>query len=191
MTAFLRRCAAALAVAALPVATAIAQAPDPAMLAAERAAMAKFAWMDGTWRGPAVTKVPGGEHRVTQTERIGPMLDGTIRVLEGKGFNLDGSVGFNAFATISYNPATKNYTLHSNAQGRVGDFPITPTADGYVWEIPAGPTTIRYTAMFASGSWHEVGDRVTPGQPPVRFFEMTLTRVGDTSWPAAGGLPPQ
>jgi len=24
---------------------------------------------------------------------------------------------------------------------------------------------------------------------PVRFFEMTLTRVGDTTWPAEGAVP--
>lgn len=183
--------AAATLISMLAPAPVIAQAADPAMIAAEREAMAKLAWMDGTWRGPATTQLPTGEHRVTQTERIGPMLGGTIRVLEGKGFNPDGSIGFNAFAILSYDPATKAYTLHSHAQGRVGDFRLTPTADGYFWEIPAGPMTIRYTATLKGGSWREVGDRIIAGQPPVRFFDMTLARVGDTSWPAGGGLAPQ
>lgn len=168
-----------------------AQGPDAAIMAEEKAAMAQLAWMDGIWRGPAVTQTPGGEHRVTQTERIGPMLGGTIRVLEGKGFSPDGTTGFNAFAILSYDPGTKAFTLHSHAQGRAGDFRLTPTGNGYVWEIPAGAITIRYTATVTNGLWHEVGDRIIPGRDPQRFFEMTLTRIGETSWPAADGPLPQ
>ncbi len=174
---------------------ALAQRADPAMIAAEQAAMDKLAWMDGTWRGPATTRAGTTDHAVTQTERIGPMLGGTIRVLEGKGYNADGSIGFNAFATISFNPASTAYTLHSNADGRVGDFKLVPTEDGkqqgYFWEIPAGPMTIRYTATYDGTVWREVGDQIVPGQPPRRFFEMVLKRVGTTDWPSAGALPPK
>jgi len=48
---------------------------------------------------------------------------------------------------------------------------------------------IRYTAVIKDGKWREVGDRIMPGQDPVRFFEMNLVRVGDSSWPAAGTIP--
>jgi hypothetical protein len=75
--------------------------------------------------------------------------------------------------------------------GSVGDFAITPTPDGYTWEIPAGPMTIRYTAVIKDGTLKEVGDRFAPGKDPVRFFEMTLTRIGDTTWPAGGAVPPK
>jgi hypothetical protein len=166
---------------------AAAQSADPALLQAEQAAMASLAWMDGTWRGEAVTNSPGGAHRVTQTERIGPLLGGTIKLLEGKAFDADGSSNFNAFGVVAYDPASKRYTLHSYAQGRAGDFALTPTATGYVWEIPLGAMTIRYTATLKDGVWNEVGDRVVAGQPPQRFFEMNLKRVGDSAWPGAGG----
>lgn len=173
----------------------IAQRADPAMIAAQKAAIEKLAWMDGTWRGPGATQTGTGTYTVTQTERIGPMLDGTVKVLEGKGYNPDGTVGFNAFAIISYDPATKAYVLHSYAGGRVGTFPLVPTESGttkgYYWEIPAGPATIRYTATYDGTVWHEVGDRIVPGKPAQRFFEMTLNRVGNTDWPAAGTLPPR
>jgi hypothetical protein len=167
--------------------------PDPAtLIAAQREGMARLANMDGVWRGPAWTILPSGEkHNITQTERIGPFLDGSIKVIEGRGYDADGKVGFNAFGTISYSPATRAYTLHSYAMGNVGDFVLTPTADGYFWEIPAGPTTIRYTAVIKGGAWREVGDRIMEGKDPVRFFEMNLTRAGDTSWPAAGAIPPK
>ncbi len=167
--------------------------PDPkALIAAQREGMAPLAYMNGVWRGPATTTLPSGEIRsITQTERIGPFLDGSVKVIEGRGYEPDGRVGFNAFGVISYDPATKTYTLRSYAQGFHGDFVITPTADGYFWEIPAGPTTIRYTAVVKDGKWREVGDRIVPGRAPVRFFEMNLVRVGDTDWPGAGAISPK
>jgi hypothetical protein len=171
------------------------QGPRPdsaATIKAQREAMAVLASMDGIWRGPAWTILPSGQkHTVTQTERIGPFLDGSVKVIEGRGYEPDGTVAFNAFGTVSYNPATRAYTLHSHAMGQVGDFPLTPTADGYVWEIPAGPMTIRYTCTIKDATWHEVGDRIVAGKEPVRFFEMTLKRIGDTTWPADGAIPPK
>ena len=167
--------------------------PDAAAaISAQREGMARLATMDGVWRGPASTTLASGEkHVITQTERIGPFLDGSVKVIEGRGYDPDGKVTFNAFGTISFQPATKTYTLHSYAQGNVGDFVLTPTADGYVWEIPAGPTTIRYTATIKGTEWREVGDRIAPGKEPVRFFEMNLKRVGDTTWPAGGAISPK
>src|SRR5258708_2694860 len=173
---------------------AIAQerASPATLIAAQREAMLRLAFMDGVWRGPASTILPSGDkHSITQTERIGPMLDGSVKVIEGKGYDPDGTVTFNAFATISYDVATKVYTMHSNAMGRVGDFTLIPAPEGFTWDIPAGPVTIRYTAVVKDGTWHEVGDRIASGQAPVRFFDMNLKRVGDTDWPAAGAISPK
>ena len=154
--------------------------------------MAPLAFMDGVWRGQAWTILESGEKRtVTQTERIGPFLDGSVKIIEGRGYNPDGKIGFNALAILSYSPDKKGYVLHSHAMGRVGDFALKPTTDGYVWEIPAGPMTIRYTAVIKDGTWREVGDRIVPGKEPARFFEMNLKRLGDTDWPAAGAIPPK
>lgn len=171
-----------------------AQAPDAAaLIAAQKEAMKPLSYMFGVWRGPASTAMPdGSKHDVIQTERIGPFLDGSVIVLEGRGYDAKtGQVSFNAFGTISYNVRTKAYTLHSYAQGQAGDFALTPTADGYVWEIPAGPMTIRYTATISKTAWREVGDRIATGKDPVRFFEMNLKRIGDTDWPKAGAIPPK
>jgi hypothetical protein len=167
--------------------------PDPAkLIAAQKEAMAPLAYMDGVWRGTAWTMLPSGEkHTITQTERIGPFLDGSVKVIEGRGYEPDGKVSFNAFGTISFDAKSGTYTLHSHAMGQVGDFSLKPTADGYTWEIPAGPMTIRYTATVKNGKWTEVGDRIMGDQKPIRFFEMTLQRIGDTDWPAAGAIPPK
>lgn len=36
-----------------------------------------------------------------------------------------------------------------------GDFPLTVTADGFAWEIPAGTMTIRYVTTIKDDTWHE------------------------------------
>ena len=168
-----------------------AQGPPGAdtLLALQRAAMAKLSFMDGVWRGPAWTIVTGGiKHSVTQTERIGPFLDGAVKVIEGRGYDAKDSVTFNAFGIVSYDPAKKAHTLHSYAMGMAGDFAFTPSDSGYVWVIPAGPMTIRYTAVVHGNKWREIGERLMPGQDAVQFFEMNLVRVRDTDWPAAGAV---
>ncbi len=189
----LAACALALGIAAQAIHARAQERPDSAaILAAQRAAMATFAFMDGTWRGPAATVLPSGEtHTITQTERVGPFLDGAVKVIEGRGYEPDGRTSFNALGIISYNVSTKSWSMRSYAMGFAGDFSVQRTADGFSWEIPAGPVTIRYSAVVKDGVWHEVGDRIAAGQPPVRFFEMKLTRVGDSDWPAAGAIPPK
>ena len=167
-----------------------AQAPDPGRIAAQKQAMASLTFMDGVWRGPAWSLGPSGRHEVTQTERIGPFLGGSVKVIEGRGYNADGSVGFNALGIISFDPTTSHYTLRSYALGRSGDFPLELKPDGYVWETPAGPgAVIRYTATITKDHWREIGERVAGQSPPMQIFEMNLTRVGDSGWPAADPVP--
>lgn len=165
--------------------------PDPApVLAAQRVALQRLAFMDGRWRGTASMSLPGGRTlTITQTERVGPALDSTIRVVEGRGYTAEGATEFQALGVVSYDPAKSRYSMRSYARGQSGDFELTPTDSGFVWTIPAGPMTIRYTATIRDGRWHEVGVREMPGQPPVRFIELDLKRIGDSDWPAAGAVP--
>ena len=83
------------------------------------------------------------------------------------------------------------YTLHSHAQGHVGDFAFVATGDGYRWEIPIGPATLRYTATVKDGELYEIGERIVAGSAPQKVFEMRLKRIGDTDWPAAGAVSPR
>ena len=179
---------------ALAAAAAPAQQLDSAaLLSAQAEALRALASMDGVWRGPATATLPDGSNRTfIQTERIGPFLGGSVRVIEGRGYADDGSIRFNAFGIVSYDVAKRSYSIHSYAQGLQGDFAFRPTADGYAWEIPAGPgATIRYTATIKDGELHEVGDRVVSGREPQRIFDMRLKRVGDTDWPTAGAIGPR
>jgi hypothetical protein len=181
----------ALALATPAFAQQAAQRPDPqALVAAQKAALAPLAFMDGAWRGEARhTGFDGKQHVVVQTERVGPLLDGAIKVIEGRGYNADGSTAFNAFAVLGWDARRQALSMRSHAMGMAGDYAVRTTADGFTWEIPAGPMTIRYTATIKDGTWHEVGDRVAADGTASRFFEMTLTRLGDSDWPAAGAVP--
>ena len=162
---------------------------DPATrIAAQREAMRALAFMDGRWRGTA--EVDGGRMRVVHTERSGPLLDGSVRVVEGRSYDEAGGSPFNAFGVISYDPMRRTYSMHSYAMGFAGDFPLEVRPDGYSWTQPAGPgASIRYTATLGDGEWHEVGDRIAEGQPPRRVFEMRLRRIGDSPWPGEGAVP--
>jgi hypothetical protein len=172
-----------------PAAPAVAPVqPTPALAKG----MARLAFMRGVWAGPATGTLPTGQrYTVTQTERMGPMLGGDIVVVEGRGYRDDGSTGFNAFAVVSWDPRADRYELRSYAQGQVGTFEMKLTADGYTWEIPAGPgAVIRFTATIKNGTWREVGEYVAGDKPPVQTFEMNLRRVGDTDWPLGAPIPP-
>jgi hypothetical protein len=161
------------------------------LLAAQSKAMAPLSIFDGIWRGPATITLPdGGTLQLTQTERVGSMLGGTVKVIEGRGYMPDGSVGFNAFAVISFSPQTGRHVFRSHAQGYAGDFPLEVRPDGFTWSTPAGPgATIRYTATLKDGVWTEIGERVVEGKPPMKMFEMQLKRIGSTGWPAGGAVP--
>jgi hypothetical protein len=160
-----------------------------AMMSSQRAAMEALSFMDGAWRGTAWTVTPDGKRlSLTQTERVGPLLGGTVKLVEGRGYESDGRTGFNALGVISYNPANRKYSIQSYASGQAGAFPLEASGNGFVWQIPAGPNAIvRFTATFQGGNWHEIGEHVAEGAPPVKVFEMRLKRLGDTAWP--GGDP--
>ena len=180
--------------AALLAAPAAAQPSGPwdpaARLAAQREALKALAIMDGAWRGHAETdRHPAG---FTHTERVGTLLDGTIRLVEGRSYDASGGTQFNAFAAISYDPARKAYVMHSYAMGFAGDFPLAVRPDGYSWTQPAGPgTEIRYTATIKGREWVETGERVVNGGASQKVFEMKLRRLGPTAWPQEGAVGPR
>ena len=155
--------------------------------------MAKLSFMRGVWRGPASgTGVDGKPYKVTQTERMGPLLGGDIIVIEGRGYNADNTTGFNAFAVVSWDARADKYEIRSYAQGYAGTFELKLTKDGYVWETPAGPNAImRFTATVKGDSWREIGEYVAKDKPAVKTFEMNLKKVGDTDWPLGSPIRPR
>lgn len=164
------------------------QSNDSAVrIAAQREAIARLSFLDGTWQGTAWSITPAGRHELTQTERAGASLDGAVRMIEGRGYSIDGRLGFNALGIVSYDPGTRAYSLTAWAMGQQGKFPLRLTGEGFVWETPAGPgETVRYMATVQSGRWREIGERIVEGSSPQQIFEMNLRRIGATDWPGAG-----
>jgi hypothetical protein len=170
---------------------ALAQMQGPTGTPEQRAALDRLSFLDGEWRGTATINSPQGRQTLTQTERVGPMLGGSIRVIEGRGYTADGSTAFNAMAIVSWDAQRGAYGFRSYAQGYQGDYPFELTDTGFRWQVPAGPgAAIQYVATVEGNRWHEVGSYVRDGQPPMPYFEMTLTRIGDTGWPAEGAVAP-
>ena len=168
------------------------QVPDPdALKQVQQEKLAQVNFMNGQWRGTAWRMAPSGERiEFTQTERVGDMLDGCVKVIEGCGYDADGEKVFNAMAVLAYDAASQELVMRSHAEGRVGNFIMEAREDGFGWEVPAGPNKIRYTAKVADGEWFEYGELSIPGRDPMRIFEMRLKKVGQTEWPAAGAVPP-
>lgn len=175
----------------LPVA-ASAQALQPAGTAEQRQAMQTLAWMDGEWVGEAaVTTGPGQTSTHPHTERIGPMLGGSIKVIEGRSVGEPGGPpAFNAFAILSWDDAADRYMMRSYANGHVGDYPLQATADGFSWTAPARGGEMRYVTTFRNGEWVETGHFVMPGREPMKVVELRLRRRGDTDWPSGNPVVP-
>jgi hypothetical protein len=159
-------------------------------IAAQKQALEHFKPFHGRWRGEAIIHSQAGKRTLVQTERVGPLLDGATLLVEGRGYAPDGKLVFNAFGQIVYDPGTKLYSFQTQAMGYSGVAAVKLIPDGYIWESPAGPGAVmRYTTTLKDGIWHEVGERVAGNAPPMRTFEMTLKRIGDTQWPAADPVP--
>lgn len=188
----LRLASALVAFSLLVAAPAGAQVQQPAGSPAQREHVGALDFLDGEWRGTATTTMPGHTTVLTQTERVGPLLGGSVKLIEGRGYAADGSTQFNAFAVLSWDERAGKYLFRSYANGYTGEYPFELTENGFRWEMPAGPNAmIKYVAVVENGTWHEVGDYVAEGQPPRRFIELRLTRVGDTDWPGEGAVSPQ
>lgn len=91
------------AVALLAAASAQAQHVSPE-IAEQKAAISALDFLDGHWVGPAKAHTPGGPVHLVQTERVGSFLGGTIKLIEGRGYDASGATVFNAMAVISYDP---------------------------------------------------------------------------------------
>lgn len=142
--------------------------------------MSRLAWMEGEWSGTAKVLGRGGERKLIQTEVIKPMLGGAVLLVEGRGFDDQGVLEFNAVATISYDPEADAYTMNAMSAGRATRPEISVLDDGFDWTIRQGPVVIEYRARYADGVWRESGTMSVPGQQPRKFIEMELRRLGDT-----------
>lgn len=159
---------------------------------AEDNAQHPLEFMFGEWVGSASGYSQDGPFELTQTERVGPMLDGDAVVIEGRGYSDTGETVFNAFAIVSRTGPGDSWEMRSYTQGRAGTFPFELTENGYIWSVPAGPNArMIYTAVFDGDTWTQVGE-YTPAEGPVRqTFQMNLMRTAKTDWPSGNPVSPR
>ena len=111
-------------------AAAVAQGgPDAA---AHRAAMEKFRFLAGTWKGEATITAPDGKPTVVeQTEPVEYRLDSVVLVIEGTGRDAAGKVAFNALAVVSFDPASGTYRMRAWNAGNFVLLTLRLERDGY------------------------------------------------------------
>lgn len=146
-----------------------------------------FRFLDGVWVGEARMYGPGGQAFVMDmTERVGPMLGGEVRAIEGVARDKSGRTLFNAFSVLSPASANGAYQMRSYTPGRTGDYDVRLTApNSFGWSYSSAGAQFRYRVEVSGGVWREVGERVAPDGSVAKHFEMTLRRTADTDWPAA------
>jgi len=163
----------------------------PTLASAEEAEPHPMAFMFGEWVGDASGQSREGHFKVTQTERVGPLLNGDIVAIEGRGYADTGETLFNAFAVVSSTGVDGAWEMRSYANGRAGTFPFELTDTGYIWSLPAGPNArMVYTSTFDGDIWQQIGEYTPDTGPKRQTFEMTLTRISDTDWPMRGPVLP-
>lgn len=165
-----------------------AQTPEQraATLRTAQEAMARFAWLEGEWEGPATAINGGRSFTLTQRETVQRAAMNTALMIQGRGSMKTASdqperLVFNAAGMFAYDGITGRYTFFSaSGSGQAQSFTAELVgADGFIWGYAgADGHRTRYTiTKTAAGEWHEIGHTSTDdGKTWTRMFEMTLKR---------------
>jgi hypothetical protein len=148
--------------------------------------MRQLDWLVGEWQGAGtMTRGPGQRVEGSIVERATSHAGGYAMTLSGLGKAAvpggDSIVVHDAFAMLWHDADAGRFRLKTfRANGHTVDADIEVGERRIVWGFPdprAGQ--IRFTvALTPEGRWHEVGEFSRDGATWMKFFEMTLSRVG-------------
>jgi hypothetical protein len=156
---------------------------------AQQEAIKALSFLDGEWRGTSKILRKTGWTPSVQTERVGTMLEGTVKVIEVRGYEADGRLGFNALRMISYEPESKAYIMRSYQGGSARDYPVEATATGLSWQIQTRDDgTIRYETSVKNGVWTETATRIPAKGEKETYLTISMKRARATTWPEGGAL---
>ncbi len=172
-----RRCWMVIAAVAISSAYAVEQRPSNSV-DVQREAMQKLAFLTGRWSGSVnIVGGPGAPLHLTQSEDVQYKLSGLVLLIEGKSTDADGKAQFQALATIAFDDASHTYRFRAYNGGHYVDTELTVLADGFSWEMTAGPARIINTMHLTSkGDWQEATEVILGGSPPRRSVDMLLQR---------------
>jgi hypothetical protein len=180
------RASSLVAVALLSLATTAAaqRRPDAEQsIARAKAALAPFAILAGTWDGEARASTGRGQWMaVAQHEEVEWHSFGTVLLVRGTGRGTDGArkgeIVFEALATIWYDPEQDKVRMRTHNDGGSLEPAVEVRPDTIVWGFPVQGGRVRYTIAIKDGEWHEVGEFLREGAPPVVTVDMRLRRTG-------------
>jgi hypothetical protein len=158
--------------------TAATAQPAPNNSKAQREAMQKLAFLEGQWSGPVtIVRGPGEPLHLTQTENIHFKLGGLVLLVEGKSTAADGTVQFEALATIAYDSDTNGYRIRAYHDGNYLDTELSVLPDSFSWGYTSGPAKIRNAMrLTAKGEWQETTTVAIGSNPARTSVDMLLTR---------------
>ncbi len=150
-------------------------------IARSREALAPLAGLVGQWEGPARATVgPGRTLEARQSEDVAWGSNATVLIVRGTGRSVadadKGRILFEATAMIWYDPETDRVRMRTHRDGQSLEPELEIKPDTIIWgfDVPGG--RVRYTTAFGGGRWHEIGEFLRAGAPPIRTMEMTLER---------------
>jgi len=159
------------------------QASDPAArIAAQQQAMRPLSAIDGEWRGTTTEyRSDGTKLERGYVERVTPLLDGTLKLLEGSKESVTGADDFHVICVLSHDPETKQYTMRAwYPEGAVFDVAFDADAGTFGWHADRpGGARIVATGAIDGGVWRERIEFTVPGQAPRLLEERVLKRVGN------------
>ena len=165
---------------------ATAQPQAQAELEAQRAAMAKLAWMAGVWEGESAIQDREGEKRSLSQEWIRMAGGGLAVMIQGRHFRrlpdgARGEVVLDTAGMMTYDPAAKKYRFVTQLQdGKGGIHEAVMQGETLSWKIDLTNAHVRYDIIrTAGGEWSELGYFCRDGAACIPFFKMLLKRKGD------------
>ena len=141
-------------------------------LEAQRAAMAKRAFLTGKWEGEAqIDRGPGDPATLIMTEAASYRLDALILLIEGIGRTMtDGGAALQSIGFISYDDANTAYYMRAFNDGRFLETPVKLLEDGKSLAWGFAVEQIRTSSVLRineAGEWTEHHD-ITIGDQPAR-----------------------
>jgi hypothetical protein len=150
-------------------------------LEAQRAAMAKLAFLVGRWEGEArIYRGPGEPTTLRMTEEATYRLDGLILLIEGIGRSkADGKAALQALGFISYDDAAGSYHMRAFNDGRFLEAPVRLLEDGKSLSWGFALEQVRTSSVLRineRGEWTEHHDITLGNQPARKFMEVAVRR---------------
>jgi hypothetical protein len=157
-------------------------AATAAAIAKAKAALAPLAPIVGQWEGDASAMIgPGRTLRIRQSEDIEWGAGETVILIKGTGRGIEaptaGQVVFEAAGIIWFDAEAGRVRMMTHRDGQAVEPTLDIRPDTLIWGFPVPGGRVRYTIAFGNDTWHEIGEFLREGAPPITTAELTLRRI--------------